>query len=479
MPALRIGYEPTPAQRPFHLSRARERLLIGGFGSGKTYALCAEAIAWMLEQPGIRGMIARQYIPALKASTEAVFVDLLPPEFWSQCKITRTAGHIDTVEFPNGSTVMFKSLSDWKQLRSINLGFLAIDEADEIDQDTYIGMTSRLRQREPTGAGRAKGAREITRNGIWMAMNPAGHSWHWKWFVQGEGGGDTAWFRATSIDNPFLPPEYISTLLRYPPVWIKRYVLAEWDDFAGQIYESWSERHIIKPYPRDPFTGAPQYPDGTVFWMGMDPGTRDPTAGLWVAVERRPRVRLVGIAEYQEPGLAAEVHARAWRGIEHEHRLRVAKRIADPNRTTIRDPGTNNRLIDQFRRAGFRFELGPSHFDDRIPALGQLIENGQFVVTEDCMQTFESIQQTRWKDLSPAAAARGEDPPDQPLKKDRHLCDCAEYLAGRWTRPLMPTGVHPDDPRPDWMIQVQGALHEKMKRAAKPKRAMVEGIALR
>ena len=71
-----FNYSPLPVHVPFHTSLAKERAMAGAMGSGKSYALCSEAIAWCLEQPGIRGVICRKSIPALRDTTEAVFFDL-------------------------------------------------------------------------------------------------------------------------------------------------------------------------------------------------------------------------------------------------------------------------------------------------------------------------------------------------------------------------------------------------------------------
>jgi PBSX family phage terminase large subunit len=477
MPLL-VPYQPNPKQAPFHKSTAFERLLVGGFGSGKSYAIVAEAIAWMLEQPGIRGLIARATIPGLKASTESIFVDLLPPELWKQCRTTRVGGHYDSIIFPNGSEVHFKSLYDWKGLRSINYGFIAIDEADEIDLETYDGMIARVRQTDPTALGREHGAERITRIGVWMAMNPAGHTWHWERFVKDNpNDGSRDWFRTTTFDNPYTPPQFIANMLAYPPQWIRRYVLAAWDDFAGAIYEAWTGDHIVARYPFDPMKQGPAYPPHALHWMALDPGMRDPTAGLWVVVERQPRLRIVGVAEYQEEGLDVLAHARAFRRIEAQYRLRPVKRIGDPNRINTRDLTTPTRLADAYRRAGFRFDLGASKFDDRIPALGTLIANGQFVVTEDCPITYQSIRDARWKDLTDSQRLRGEAPPEKPEKLNRHLCDCAEYIATQYTRPIAAPDVLPDH-MPDWQREAIASVRKRLAKVRTPAPHRTEGIVV-
>jgi len=435
MPRLVFGYEPIPVHHPFHTSTAYERAMFGAFGSGKTYAIMAEVIAWCLEQPGIRGAVARLTIPSLRDTTEPIFMELLPPEIVAAGKISRSGGHVSSFTFPNGSVVLFRSLDDPQKWRSLNLGFIAYDEANEVPEDTYMQLLSRVRQRDITQEARAAGyTHEITRRGVWLATNPAGHDWLWKRYVD-QPEASTAYFKSTSLDNPYLPPEYIESLLMYPEAWVRRYVLCSFDDFAGQVYAEWqAESHIV---PR------PDFKPGDVFWMGMDPGTRSPTAGLWVWHDKVNR-RLVGVAEYQEAGLAASVHATAWRRIEAKLKAKVSRRIADPNINT-RDRGTMVTLHDIYRKLGFNFQSGPRRYDDRIPVLGQAIALGRFVVTEDCPMTFEQLANYRWEDLTPAMIKKGADPKETPHKANDHLVDCAQYLAVQY---LTPQKVHLVIPEP-------------------------------
>ena len=73
---IRFDYRPMPVHERFHAASQRERLLAGAFGSGKTYAVCAEAIKWALLYPGIRGLVTRKTVPELRDTTETVFFDL-------------------------------------------------------------------------------------------------------------------------------------------------------------------------------------------------------------------------------------------------------------------------------------------------------------------------------------------------------------------------------------------------------------------
>ncbi len=131
------------------------------------------------------------------------------------------------------------------------------------------------------------------------------------------------------------------------------------------------------------------------------------------------------------------------------------RRIADPQAINVRDRGTNVALSDQYRRLGYRFELGPSKIADRVPALGQLIYLRRFKVTTDCPMTAEAIQNYRWEDLTPRAEAAGTEA--KPAKKDMDLVDCAQYAASRYIAPpVIKAGPRdPDSPHAKIRAQLQ------------------------
>lgn len=423
---------PLSVHRPFHESGAQEKALFGAFGSGKTYAGVDEAIVWMLEQPGIRGLGARFTIPELRDTLEPIFMERIPGALRDHCEVRRDGGHIQSVVFPNGSTILFRGLDDPQKHRSLNLGFMLIDEANEVDEETYMFMRGRLRQRDPTEAAVRRGYTDpITRRGSWILTNPSGRDWIYKRFVGDKRKAGTEYFTSTSLDNPFLPPDYIESLLQFPEPWVRRYVLCSFDEFAGQVYEDWSratypEGNTVEPYP---------VPAGATVWQGMDPGTRSPTASVWVHVDYDRR-RLVAFEEYQQTGLAATAHANAWRAIEARHRVQPTWRVSDPGSVTVRDRGSNMTLQDMYRREGFNFALGPKLPAERVPMLGLLIAQRRFVVMKGkCPITEEQVEGYRWEDLSLAMRKKGQDAPEKPVKGDDHLVDCAQYLSSRMVPP--------------------------------------------
>lgn len=448
---LRFEYQPLDVHIPFHTSTARERLVVGGFGSGKSFALCAETIAFGLQHPGAEILITRKTIPALRDSTEKIWQSILPPKFFDACDVKRAGGHLESVSFPNGSIYYFRGMDDPVKHRSMTLAMLAYDELTEFTEDDYTQMVGRLRQTAPAPLARELGAERIPVNCIIGATNPNGKDWVWKRFVSDERAAGAEAFLSSSLDNPYNPGQYIRDLLAMPEQWVKRYVLCNFDDFAGSIYPDWNyETHVVQPYV--------EFPRDAMFMQLVDPGTHNPTAALWTYYDRAKHC-LVGIAEYQEAGLAAQRHATAWRAIEAQHKMKVRRRIADPQAINVRDRGTNVALSDQYRRLGYSFELGPSRLNDRLPALGQLIYQGRFKLTTDCPMTFEAIQQYRWEDLSPSQQAKGVEA--KPLKKGADLVDCAQYAASRHFAPPKVAFRGPVDPEQQFADEVRTALRQQ------------------
>jgi PBSX family phage terminase large subunit len=432
---IQFEYSPNPVFVPFHASAAADRFLFGGYGSGKTVAACAEAIAWGLECPGMEMLITRKTVPALRDTTEKEFINLLPPEFWKALQadglVSRAGGHLNTVEFPNGSRFYFRGLDDWRKLRSMNLAAILWDEADEFEREEFEGMQSRIRQVHPTPRAKEQGAPQITRRGNIVSSNPQGHNWLWEECFGKKVRPGVEAFISTSFDNPYLPVETLKRWLAMPDPWVRRYVMCSFDEFAGAIFTDWSwETHVIPPFKDS--AGKYKYDPSSWFRMGFDPGTSSGNAGVWVYYDK-PKHRYVVVAEYCEEGLSVTAHTRAWRAIEVKHGMRVQKRIGDPKAITQRDRGSTERLDRQYARKGFRFQLGPSGVDDRLTSMGELIAQGRLVVTSECPRTYEQILNYQWEDLSPAQRARGKSA--KPLKKDVDLVDATQMATSNYVPP--------------------------------------------
>src|SRR5574342_318100 len=77
-------------------------LLLGGYGSAKTYGACLKLHRLVEKYPGSRWAIIRRVFKHLKATTMVTFDAMTPPQF------IRSRNDMDGIrEFVNGSRVQF------------------------------------------------------------------------------------------------------------------------------------------------------------------------------------------------------------------------------------------------------------------------------------------------------------------------------------------------------------------------------------
>lgn len=435
---IEFPFAPLPVHRPFHASVARRKAAIGGLGSGKSRALCMEAIRFALSYPGANMLLTRRTVPDLRRSTEKELFEAMPSELEKLCKISRLGGHVDTIRFPNHSVLTLAGMEDWKKFKSTEYAWIGIDEASEQTRENIDGIYRRLRQHKPLKGAPPLPAGTKMVNQMALASNPEGQDHMWSMFVNPETRyADSTIHLSTPMDNPFLDPAYLDSLLQMPLPLIRRYVECKFDAAAGRIYEEWGwDTHVV------PVRKPGGY--GELVRMSMDPGILNPTAALWCEVDRQ-NGRLVAVAEYQEAGRSAAEHTRAWRSIESRLRpARVVRRIADPS-IVKRDSGTLTALSDTYDKLGYRFESGPVQDSIRIPALANLVATKQFVVTEACPRTYEQINNARWTDQAVKLRDFGDYQEKMQKGGDDHLHDCAQYHACIY---VAPTRRGPE-PRPE------------------------------
>jgi len=206
-----IDYVPLPKQQQFHNSPAKYKALVGGFGSGKTAAGCAEAIELSLRYPGNEGWICRRTGTELEDSTMSTFFEMLPESYIRSFNKTKR-----NLVLYNGSRVKFRTLDDPDKIRGPNLGFFYIDEASEVREIFFRKLMGRLRL-----------ATALYRPGFITTNPPYKDHWIYKLFVEQE---STKYqiITAPSAENPYLPPDYVQELREsYPADWVKVFLDGE------------------------------------------------------------------------------------------------------------------------------------------------------------------------------------------------------------------------------------------------------------
>lgn len=202
----------TDPQRQFWMSDARNRLFVGGLGSGKTYAGVVE----LLRQPQhSTGMVIAPTYPMLRDATLRTFLELardLIVEFWrSEMK----------AKLSDGKTILFRSAEHPDRLRGPNLGWFWLDEAAMMSKDVWLIMIGRLREQP----GRA-----------WVTTTPRGKNWLYDTFHQDN--SDYAITHSSTRDNVFLPSEFVRSLEQsYTSEWQQQEIEGQFVDPSGALFK--------------------------------------------------------------------------------------------------------------------------------------------------------------------------------------------------------------------------------------------------
>ena len=139
-----ITYKFNKNQQKFLTSSKKYIGYIGGRGCGKSLALCVKIIELLQKYPNNHGLLAREDYSDLRDSTERDFLDTCPPEF-----IKQHYKQEKKILFHNGSTLFFRGLkgASKNSIRSLNLGFYALEQAEEMDESIIDELDACLRRK--------------------------------------------------------------------------------------------------------------------------------------------------------------------------------------------------------------------------------------------------------------------------------------------------------------------------------------------
>lgn len=413
--SVRFGYPitgknpkglPLPTQKKFHNSKVKYRLLAGGFGTGKTTSLCLEVIYELLKFPNNYGLLGRKELPELKSTTLKELLDILPPELiYDHNKQDRY------IKLINKSELYYMNLDDARaavnKITSLNLGFAAIDQLEEINEEVFLAIRGRLR-------------RENSHRNFFATCNPAGHDWIYnRWKLNPTKNYEL--FEATTLENIYLPEDYILDLLSYPEKWIKRYVYCSWDDFEGLVYDEFTEALHT-------FDGDYEPNENDTHIHVLDYGFRNPTCILFAATDYDGITRIYD--EYYQSETLIEDIAMGYRKNPFWEK---AIRIADPSIHRVERDGNN--VAGEFDRFGVYWDRADNDVRQGINRVNQLFKNGKLLIHRRCRNLLREIGNYKWKSIKPGQM-RNEY--EEPIKKDDHAMDCLRYIANYLSIPHRP-----------------------------------------
>lgn len=306
---------PSPRQIEFIECKAFEQLYGGSKRGGKTVAGAAKAIMLSVLFPGNRGMICRQAFTDLRDSSLVTLFALMPPELLISHNRTEHKIVLRTKDKRYPSEIIYRGLGEESEVtskakekvKSIELGWLWVDEPSEVSFEAYRMLIAQLCWRLPNG-----------KRPPYMALltsNPE-PGWVKDRFIDKDhpgyiiGKADAEFIPSLPRDNPGLPKNWESDLrLTMDPAWITRYLDGSWDIHEGMCFpELHSGTHDL-----DAFTST--WPAEThKKWLrdlklisGMDHATTGITACVQTGFD--PDDNVYALREYYEPNRRIDEHA--------------------------------------------------------------------------------------------------------------------------------------------------------------------------
>ena len=164
-----IGYVPLPSQRRFHNSTARFKGFSGPIGSGKSQALCQEAIRLSYLNPGRQGLIGAPTYPMLRDATLTSFLEVVRT---NRIPHELNKSELILVMKDTGSRIYFRAVDDFERLRGTNLAWFGLDELTYTAEESWLRLEGRLR--DPL-------AKRLCGFAVWT---PKGFDWVYRRFIR-------------------------------------------------------------------------------------------------------------------------------------------------------------------------------------------------------------------------------------------------------------------------------------------------------
>jgi hypothetical protein len=238
-------YELLQAQRNFleipHDIKTDVALYQGGYGSGKTF--CGALLGIMLCQKyaGIRGLVGAQTLPLIRDTTLVMYLEHLDKMEFKEDKHYVYKRSENKIIFSNGSEIMFRSFDDETKIKSLNLGFVEIEEMSDTKEGTFRMLLGRLRQEI-----KPEWAEKNFKYRLFGHTNPEpDKGWLYKTFVK----NNKVNYRrilAPSTENKFLDASFLENLKdAYDPEYYRINVLGEDGDYtSGLVVKGWCDANI-------------------------------------------------------------------------------------------------------------------------------------------------------------------------------------------------------------------------------------------
>ena len=238
-----MEYKLLKAQREFleipHNQKLDVAVYQGGYGSGKTFSGSLLGILLCHKFPGIRGLVGAQTYTLVRDTTLQTYFEHLDNMGFMEGKDYEWSASQQKMRFKNGSEILFRHFDEPNKLKSLNLGFVEIEEMSDIPYDTFLMLLSRMRQK-------IKKSWTNFKYRIFGHTNPEMcRGWIYKTFMVNPP-ENYRLITAPTTENIYLPEGYCEELKKlYDEQYYKIFVLAQNAEYNnGLVIKDFTEENV-------------------------------------------------------------------------------------------------------------------------------------------------------------------------------------------------------------------------------------------
>ena len=399
-------------QAEFLTLERKYKLLVGGFGSGKTWAGCADHCrhAWELPQVGL-GYFAPTY-PMVRDIFYPT-IDEVAHDWGLRTRIneSRHEVHLYAGQVWR-STIICRSMENPGDIVGFKIGHAHVDEIDVMPPAKAVKawrkIIARLRWNAPG-----------VLNGASVTTTPEGYRFAYNTFVrdldaQREKQAVYGLVRATTYENErYLPAGYIDGLRAdYPPQLIEAYLNARFVNLAsGSVYADFDRRQNHTDAVLDP---------AEPIHVGMDFNVLKMHASIGVVRNGEP-IQVAELGKVRDtPTMARMLAERFGKTPAGDKRSIVVYPDASGRNTSSK--GASESDLSILQQAGFTVRANPSNpaVKDRVNAVNAQILNDQGarrfrINTHACPLSTEALEQQPYDDNGEPDKSTDHDHPNDAL----------------------------------------------------------------
>ncbi len=230
-----------PSQKAFHKSKARFKGFSGPIGSGKSRALCQEALKLSFINAGRYGLIGAPTYPMLRDATQPALFEILEI---NEVPYQYLKAENVLIIKDGGARIIFRPVDDYERLRGTNLAWFGLDELTYSPEEAWLRLEGRLRDPQ---------AKQLCGFAAWT---PKGYDWVYRKFI-----ADPVPGYETILARPFenryvlnkVPDFYDRLKHSYNEALYQQEVLGQYLSLqGGLVYSAFDRREHVKPLQVNP-----------------------------------------------------------------------------------------------------------------------------------------------------------------------------------------------------------------------------------